>query len=66
MVSAFDTTEHNVANKNRAQIKPDCIVMFTDGETFNRWGDNWPAPVLWVIVENPKVMAGVGKTVHVN
>ena len=47
-------------------IKPDCIVMFTDGETFNRWGDNWPAPVLWVIVENPKVMAGVGKTVHVN
>lgn len=26
MVSAFDTTEHNVANKNRAQIKPDGIV----------------------------------------
>ena len=46
-------------------IKPDCIVVFTDGHVFNQWGTNWPAPVLWVIVENPSVMAGVGKTVHV-
>jgi predicted metal-dependent peptidase len=46
-------------------IKPDCIVMFTDGHVFNQWGTNWPAPVLWVIVDNPSVMAGVGKTVHI-
>ena len=46
-------------------IKPDCIVMFTDGHVFNNWGTNWPAPILWVIVENPSVMAGTGKTVHV-
>ena len=46
-------------------IKPDCIVMFTDGHVFNKWGTNWPAPILWVIVENPSVMAGTGKTVHV-
>lgn len=46
-------------------IKPDCIIMLTDGHVFNQWGTNWPAPVLWVIVENPSVMAGVGKTVHV-
>lgn len=46
-------------------IKPDCIVMFTDGYVFNQWGTNWPAPVLWVIVDNPSVMAGTGKTVHV-
>jgi len=46
-------------------IKPDCIVMFTDGHVFNQWGTNWPAPVLWVIVDNPSVMAGIGKTVHI-
>lgn len=47
------------------KIKPDCIVMLTDGEVFNQWGSNWPAPVLWVICGNPKVTAGTGKTVHV-
>ena len=47
-------------------IKPDCIIMLTDGHVFNQWGTNWPAPVLWVIVENPSVMAGVGKTVHID
>jgi hypothetical protein len=47
-------------------IKPDCIVMLTDGEVFDNWGTDWPAPVLWVIVDNPKVEAKVGKTVHVN
>ena len=46
-------------------IKPDCIIMLTDGHVFNQWGTDWPAPVLWVIVENPSVMAGVGKTVHI-
>jgi predicted metal-dependent peptidase len=47
------------------QIKPDCIVMLTDGEVFNKWGSHWPAPILWVVVENPNVMAKTGKTVHV-
>jgi len=46
-------------------MEPDCIVMITDGETFGRWGDDWPAPVLWVIVNNPKVTAKNGKTIHV-
>ncbi len=46
-------------------IKPDCIVMLTDGETFNQWGSNWPAPILWVIADNPNIVAGTGKTVHV-
>lgn len=48
------------------QIKPDCIVMLTDGEVFNQWGENWPAPILWVIVDNPKVESKTGKTIHVN
>lgn len=47
-------------------IKPDCIVMLTDGYVFDNWGTDWPAPVLWVIVDNPKVEAKVGKTVHVD
>lgn len=46
-------------------IKPDCIVMLTDGHVFNQWGTDWPAPVLWVVVGNPSIMAGTGKTVHV-
>jgi len=46
-------------------IKPDCIIMLTDGEVFNQWGSNWPAPILWVICENPTITAGTGKTVHV-
>ena len=47
-------------------IRPDCIVMLTDGETFGQWGSNWPAPVLWVVVDNPKAEAKTGKTIHVN
>jgi predicted metal-dependent peptidase len=46
-------------------IKPDCIVMLTDGEVFGQWGDNWPAPVLWVIAGSTSIVAGTGKTVHV-
>ena len=46
-------------------IKPDCIVMLTDGEVFDQWGEAWPAPILWVIVGNPKIVAKTGKTVHV-
>lgn len=48
------------------KIKPDCIVMLTDGEVFNQWGSNWPAPILWVIVGNPKIDAAIGKTVHMD
>ena len=47
------------------KLKPDCIVMLTDGEVFDRWGKNWPAPLLWMIVNNPRVTAKTGKTVHV-
>jgi predicted metal-dependent peptidase len=46
-------------------IKPDCIIMFTDGHVFDQWGDNWPAPILWVVCGNPSVTSKTGKTVHV-
>jgi predicted metal-dependent peptidase len=45
-------------------IKPDCIIMFTDGHVFDQWGDNWPAPILWVICGNPSTTSKTGKTVH--
>jgi len=48
-------------NENR--IKPDCIVMVTDGGVPN-WGSNWPAPVLWVVIGD-KVCADNGKTIHI-
>lgn len=47
------------------QLEPDCIVMITDGEVFDQWGSDWPAPVLWVIIDNPRVTAKNGKTIHV-
>lgn len=45
-------------------LKPDCIIMLTDGDTFGHWGSNWPAPVLWIVEDNPKVTATTGKTIH--
>ena len=51
----------------RENIKPDCIIMFTDGEIGN-WGDEWDAPILWCIVNKYRgrsIMAPIGKTIHV-
>jgi len=46
------------------KLKPDCIVMVTDGYVGN-WGINYPCPVLWVVIGNASTDAPVGKTVHV-
>jgi predicted metal-dependent peptidase len=48
------------------KIKPDCIIMVTDGHVFGSWGSNYSAPVLWVIIDNPSVEAPSGKTLHVS
>jgi predicted metal-dependent peptidase len=48
------------------KIKPDCIVMLTDGEVFNQWGTHWPAPILWVIAGDHKKISATGKTVHID
>jgi predicted metal-dependent peptidase len=37
-------------------IKPECIIMLTDGE-IGDWGDDWGAPTLWVIAN--KYRAGI-------
>ena len=44
-------------------IKPECVIMLTDGYVGD-WG-NWEVPILWCICGGNKVVAPVGKTVHV-
>jgi predicted metal-dependent peptidase len=44
-------------------IKPECVVMLTDGY-LPAWGD-WDVPILWCICGGNKVVAPIGKTVHV-
>jgi predicted metal-dependent peptidase len=46
-------------------LKPECIIILTDGEVGNDWG-TWDAPVLWVIKHpNKKITAPVGKTINI-
>ena len=47
-------------------IKPECVIVLTDGYVGNDWGHDWTAPVLWAIVGGDKdCVAGNGKTIHV-
>lgn len=46
-------------------IKPDCVIMLTDGEVGNDWGNDWGVPVLWVIVRRKDISAPFGKTIHI-
>lgn len=44
-------------------IKPECAIMLTDGY-IGGWG-NWDFPVLWAVCGGNKVVAPVGKTIHI-
>jgi predicted metal-dependent peptidase len=46
-------------------INPDCIIMLTDGEIPD-WGNDWTAPILWVVVNKRDIQSPVGKTVMLN
>lgn len=50
------------------KIKPECIIQLTDGYVPS-WGDEWEAPIMWVITENRynsnRIVAPIGKTVHI-
>jgi predicted metal-dependent peptidase len=48
--------------KNK-QIKPECIIMLTDGYIGDDWGQ-YDVPVLWVVVGSNNV-SPVGKTINV-
>jgi len=50
------------------RIKPECIIQLTDGYV-GEWGDEWEAPIMWVISEgrytSDRIVSPVGKTVHI-
>lgn len=49
---------------SKNNIKPDAVVMLTDGEICS-WG-NWTTPVLWAITNEANITAPVGKTININ
>lgn len=46
-------------------IKPECVVVLTDGHVGNDWGSGWSAPVLWCIVNNKRATPTTGRAIHV-
>ena len=46
-------------------IAPECIIMLTDGYVGGDWGNEWTAPLLWVIVGGNDDVAPNGKTIHI-
>lgn len=46
-------------------LEPECIVMLTDGYVDGRWGNEWPAPIVWVVTGPSKFVASSGKTIHI-
>jgi len=49
------------------KIKPECIIMLTDGHVPN-WGKDWDGvPILWVIAghHNKGLRATTGITIHI-
>lgn len=47
-------------------LKPECVIMLTDGYVGSDWGSDWECPVLWVIVGDNTISAPNGKTIHIN
>ena len=47
-------------------IKPECVIMLTDGYVGTDWGGDWECPVLWTIVGGNTAIAPNGKTIHIN
>ena len=47
-------------------IKPECVIMLTDGYVGDDWGGEWPCPVMWTIVGGNTDVAPNGKTIHIN
>jgi predicted metal-dependent peptidase len=47
-------------------IKPECVIMLTDGYVGNDWGQDWEVPVLWTIAGNNAAVAANGQTIHIN
>jgi predicted metal-dependent peptidase len=47
-------------------IKPECVIILTDGCVGDDWGSEWTAPTLWCIVGDYfDGEAANGKTIHI-
>lgn len=51
---------------NEHGIKPECVVVLTDGYLGGSWGNAWPSSVLWCVKNNRSATANVGVTIHIN
>ena len=47
------------------KIDPECVIMLSDGYVGGDWGEDWNAPLLWVLVGGNTDVAPNGKTIHV-
>ena len=45
-------------------IKPECVVMLTDGYV-GSWGGEWSVPVLWCVLNNKSASPTTGQVVHI-
>ena len=46
-------------------IKPQAVVVLTDGYLSGSYGD-WQCPTLWCVVDNKRFVSPVGVTLHIN
>lgn len=46
-------------------IKPECVVMLTDGYV-GSWGGEWPVPVLWCVLNNKSAAPTNGQVLHID
>jgi predicted metal-dependent peptidase len=47
------------------KIKPQCVIMLTDGHVPN-WGKGWDAPVLWIVIGNKGATPSNGRVLHID
>jgi predicted metal-dependent peptidase len=46
-------------------IKPECVIMLSEGYVGDDWGGEWPCPVMWTLVNGNTDVAPNGKTIHI-
>lgn len=49
---------------NKKSIKPQAVVVLTDGHLYGGWG-TWNVPVLWTVLNNKRALPNCGKAVHI-
>jgi predicted metal-dependent peptidase len=47
------------------KIKPQCVIMLTDGYVPN-WGNGWDAPVLWIVIGNKSAVPDNGRVLYID